>query len=80
MSTPVTRNVLVMEFNDGLGKLRTIRVSNPKPDLTTETVEAAMDVINSLNAFETISQYGPASKKKKKTVQTVTNNFDIVVN
>ena len=80
MSTPVTRNVLVMEFNDGSGTLRSIRVSNPKSDLTAETVEAAMEVINNLNAFESISQYGPATIKGAKTVQTVTSNFDIVVN
>ena len=80
MSTPTTRNVLVMEFNDVAGKLRSIRVSDPKPDLTADVVEAAMDVINSLNAFRTISETGPASIKGAKTVQTVTSNFDIVVN
>ena len=80
MSTPTTRNVLVMEFNDATGKLRSIRVSDPKPDLTADVVEAAMDVINSLNAFRTISEAGPASIKGAKTVQTVTSNFDIVVN
>ena len=80
MSTPTTRNVLVMEFNDAAGKLRSIRVSDPKPDLTADVVEAAMDVINSLNAFRTISEAGPASIKGAKTVQTVTSSFDIVVN
>ena len=69
-----------MEFNDAAGKLRSIRVSDPKPDLTADVVEAAMDVINSLNAFRTISEAGPASIKGAKTVQTVTSNFDIVVN
>ena len=49
-------------------------------DLTAEVVEAAMDVINSLNAFKAISGAGPASIKGAKTVQTVTSNFDIVVN
>ena len=80
MSTPTTKNVLVMEFNDAAGKLRSIRISEPKPDLTADVVEAAMDVINSLNAFRTISEAGPASIKGAKTVQTVTSNFDIVVN
>ena len=79
MSTPVTRNVLVMEFLDAAGKARSIRVPDPKPDLTAETVEAAMDVINSLNAFKAISGDSPASIKGAKTVQTVTSNFDIVV-
>ena len=44
MSTPTTKNVLVMEFNDATGKLRSIRVTDPKPDLTADVVEAAMDV------------------------------------
>ena len=80
MSTATTRNVLVMEFKDGDGKLRSIRVSDPKTDLTAATVEAAMELINDLNAFNSISQYGPATIKGAKTVQTVTSNFDIVVN
>lgn len=80
MSTSVTKNVLVMEFLDAKGKTRSVRVTDPKPDLTAEVVESAMDVINSLNAFKTISGEGPASIKGAKTVQTVTSNFDIVVN
>ena len=80
MSTPVIKNVLVMEFSDALGRLRSIRITDPKPDLTAEVVEAAMDVINNLNAFKTISGEGPASIKGAKTVQTVTSSFDIVVN
>lgn len=80
MSTPLTRNVLVMEFKDNTGKTRSIRVSDPKPELTAETVHAAMEVINDLNAFIVISGSGPASIKGAKTIQTVTSNFDIVVN
>ena len=80
MSTPTTRNVLVMEFNDAAGKLRSIRVAEPKADLTADVVEAAMDTINTLNAFVTISGSGPATIKGAKNIQTVTSNFDIVVN
>ena len=80
MSTPTTTTVLVMEFKDATGKTRSIRVSDPKPSLTAEAVQAAMEVINDLNAFNTISGEGPASIKGAKNVQTVTNNFDIVVN
>ena len=79
MTTPLTRNVLVMEFKDIIGKTRSIRVSDPKPGLTAETVHAAMEVINDLNAFNVISEAGPASIKGAKTIQTVTSNFDIVV-
>lgn len=80
MSNAATRNVLVMEFKDYGGKNRSIRVSDPKPDLTAATVEATMELINDLNAFNSISQFGPATLKGAKTVQTVTNNFDIVIN
>jgi len=79
MSTPVKKNVLVMEFTDGLGKTRSIRVVEPKEDLTAEVVQNAMELINDLNAFNTISGNGPASIKGAKTVQTVTNSLDIVV-
>ena len=78
MST--TRNVLVMEFKDYEGKVRSIRVTDPKTDLTAATVEAAMEVINNLRAFNSISLHGPATLKGAKTIQTVTSNFDIVVN
>ena len=80
MSTATTRNVLVMEFTDVLGKNRSIRVADPKTDLTAATVEAAMELINDLNVFNSISKSGPATIKGAKTVQTVTSNFDIVVN
>lgn len=79
MTTPQTKNVLVMEFKDVGGQTRSIRVSDPKPELTAETVYAAMEVINDLNAFVVISGSGPASIKGAKTIQTVTSNFDIVV-
>lgn len=79
MTTPQTKNVLVMEFKDVSGQTRSIRISDPKPDLTAETVYAAMEVINNLNAFVVISGSGPASIKGAKTIQTVTSNFDIVV-
>ena len=79
MTTPQTKNVLVMEFKDVGGQTRSIRISDPKPELTAETVYAAMEVINDLNAFVVISGSGPASIKGAKTIQTVTSNFDIVV-
>ena len=79
MSKATTRNVLVMEFNDAYGKSKAIRVSDPKSDLTAETVEAAMELFATLNVFDSISKSGPATLKGAKTVQTITSNFDIVV-
>ena len=75
-----TNNVLVLEFKDVEGKAKSIRVANPKEDLTAATVEAAMELINNLNVFNAISGLGPATIKGAKTVQTVTNNFDIEIN
>lgn len=74
-----TTSVLVMEFKDALGKAKSIRVSDPKTDLTASTVEAVMELINDLNVFNAISGLGPATLKGAKSVQTVTNNFDIVI-
>lgn len=79
MSNAETKNVLVMEFKDATGKIRSIRVADPKSDLTAATVEAAMELFNSLSVFNIISELGPATIKGAKTVQTVTNDFDIVV-
>lgn len=79
MSNAKTRSVLVMEFNDVLKKARSIRVSDPKEDLTAATVEAAMELFVDLNVFNSISQSGPGTIKGAKTVQTVTTNFEIVV-
>lgn len=74
-----TRSVLVMEFYTGEGKAKSIRVSDPKDDLTAEVVESAMEIIADLHAFNSISGDGPASLKGAKNVQTVTSDFNIVV-
>lgn len=79
MGNATTRNVLVMEFNDYFGDARSIRVSDPKEDLTAATVESAMELIVNLNVFNSISGEGPGKIKGAKTIQTVTSNFDIVV-
>ena len=79
MST-TKRDVLVMEFIDAGGKVRSIRVSDPKEGLTTEVVETAMETINALAPFKAIHQFGPAQIKGAKTIQTVTNDLGITVN
>ncbi len=79
LSNATTRNVLVMEFKDAIGKTRSIRVADPKSDLTASAVEAAMELFNDLNVFGAISGLGPATIKGAKTIQTVTNDFDIVI-
>lgn len=79
MSNATTRNVLIMEFYDRSGTPRSIRLSDPKEDLTAATVESAMELFNDLNVFNSISEHGPGKLKGAKTVQTLTSKFDIVV-
>lgn len=79
MSTATTRNVLIMEFYDLFSNLASIRIADPKEDLTAATVESAMELFVDLQVFNKISQDGPAKLKGARTVQTVTSNFDIVV-
>ena len=79
MSTSVTTNVLVLEYLTANQKSKSIRISNPKEDLTASQVEEAMETLLNLNAFESFSFNGPMSLKGAKTVQTVTNKFDIVI-
>lgn len=78
MST--TQNVLAMEFTLGNGKTKSIRVSNPKSTLTAADVENAMNTLCDLTAFTDFEIYGSTQLKGAKTIQTVTNKFDIVIN
>ena len=78
MST-TTQNVLAMDFTLGNGKTKTIRVSNPKSTLTAAEVESAMNTLNDLQAFYDFEFFG-SHLKGAKTIQTVTNKFDIVIN
>ncbi|MER2108644.1 MAG: DUF2922 domain-containing protein [Solibacillus sp.] len=79
MSTVTTRNVLSMDFTLHDGKSKSIRITDPTATLTAAEVEAAMNRLVDLRALKDFT-YGPASLKGAKTVQTVTNKFDIVVN
>ena len=79
MSTPTVTNVLVLEYLTGSKKSKSIRISNPKEDLTASQVEQAMETLLDLNAFNSFAINGPMSLKGAKTVQTVTNKFDIVI-
>lgn len=43
---------LQLNFNTASGKKVTMTVNDPRPDLTTQTVEAAMQEIIALDVFE----------------------------
>ena len=79
MSAATTKNVLAMDFTLGDGKSKSIRVTDPKPDLTAAQVEDAMNTLNDLRALQAFVKSGPTSLKGAKTIQTVTNKFDIVI-
>lgn len=79
MVSATTRKVLQMRFTTVDNKDVSIRLADPKPDLTAEAVQAAMELFNDLNFFNSISRYGPARLKSAKVVDTVTNEFGIII-
>ena len=79
MSTATMKNVLAMDFTLRDGKTKSIRVTDPKPELTAAQVEDAMNTLNDLRALQAFVIDGPTSLKGAKTIQTVTNKFDIVI-
>lgn len=73
-----TKKVLVMDFS-AAKRTRSVRITDPKEDLTAAQVEEAMQKLVDLNAFVSFVSEGPVSLKGARTVQTVTNKFDISV-
>ena len=74
-----TRTVLQMQYTTVGNKDVTIRLTDPKPILTAETVKTAMEVFNNIRAFNSVSAMGQARLKGAKTVETVTSDFGITV-
>lgn len=75
-----TKKVLVMDFSAAAAnRTRSVRITDPKEDLTAAQVEEAMQKLVDLNAFVSFVSEGPVSLKGARTVQTVTNKFDISV-
>lgn len=79
MSNTTTRNVLSMDFTTNEGKSRSIRLTDPKPDLTAAQVQTAMETLADLRMLEVFTHGEPPHLKGAKTIQTVTNKFDIVI-
>lgn len=74
-----TKNALVMSFVNFENKIKSIRIIDPKADLTAATVQAAMELFNDLKVFESINGGLSATIKGAKTVQTVTSDFGIEI-
>ena len=69
--------VLTMKFYDGSSKKdRIMSVTNPKPDLTAATVEAAMQIFVDLRPFDLIQQ---PEIKGASTIEKLTKDFGIVI-
>lgn len=79
MSTPTTRNLLSMDFILSDGKSKSIRIVDPKENLTAEQVQEAMETLVDLRALAVFDEGGPTKLKGAKTIQTVTSKFDIVI-
>lgn len=70
--------ILQMEFMSAEGKSRTLRLNNPRANLDRETVEAAMDQIIAVAAFEKDAYGLYASKQAARYVETITTPlFDL---
>lgn len=78
MSNTTTKDVLSMDFIVEEGKSKSIRVTDPKPDLTAAQVQTAMETLADLRMLEVFT-YTPPQLKGAKTIQTITNKFDIVI-
>lgn len=71
-----TKTVLQMNFSTNEGRNFSVRVADPREDLTSEEVQEVMELIQDYEFFTRI-QGGRI--KDARTIQTVTNDFDIIV-
>lgn len=74
--------ILQMDFiSADENKPVSIKLADPREDLTAETVQAAMELVNDMRVFVKIngSNFEPAKIKGAKVINTVVNDFDITV-
>ena len=76
-----TRTVLQMDFKNYEGKNTAVKLVDPREDLTAAEVQSVMELINDLKVFPSVNgPYGePAQLKGAKTIDTVTTEFNIIV-
>lgn len=77
-----TKTILQMEFTDYEGKTVSISLADPREDLTAEEVQTFMELVNDLRLLSKLhgsEGQMPATLKGAKTVETVSSEFDIVV-
>lgn len=72
--------MLVMQFTTAYGKKRTVKITDPKENLTAQQVADFMNLLNDKRFFTTINPGGaPAVLEGAKVVETVTDTLDIEV-
>ena len=76
-----TKTVLQMDFTNYEAKNVAVRLVDPKEGLTAVEVQSVMELINDLKVFPNINGPSgvPAKLKGAKTIDTVTNEFNITV-
>ena len=71
------KKTLKLQFKDNLGATRIISVDNPKPGLTKEEVNQAMDEI--INSSSLATKNGKVTSKVKAYIQSVdTEEIEII--
>lgn len=70
-----TKTVLQMNFTTNEGRNFSVRVADPREDLTAAEVQEVMELIQDLEFFTRIKG---GRIKDALTIQTITNEFDIV--
>ena len=70
------KTVLQMNFKTGEGRNFSVKLADPREDITAAEVQEVMELIQSLNFFERLQG---GQLKDAKTIQTTTSDFDIIV-
>lgn len=70
-----SKEVLHLVFIDKQGKQRTVRIPEPREDLTAQEIESAMQLL----IDKDVLSHTFVSKKGAKVVETLTEEFDITV-
>ena len=77
MST-MRRKALVLVFESRAGKKITLRIPDPRANLTASEIQNAMNVVIANNLYKW-DGYPVDKAVSAKVVETVTDNFDVVV-
>ncbi|RUL46536.1 DUF2922 domain-containing protein [Lysinibacillus antri] len=76
-----TKTILQLDFISHEGKTVSIKLADPREDLTAEEIQNAMEQLNNTRVLYKIhgAYFVPAKIKGAKFIDTVTNEFDIEI-